>query len=414
MTTLDIDYIRAQFPALSHQETGRWAFFENAGGSYAATPVIEKLNHFMTTTKMQPYGHISPAREAGEAMDRSHRLMAESINADIDEVMFGPSTSINSYVLSKAFAEVLKSGDEIVVTNQDHEANIGVWRRLSENNSGVVLREWCVNSDTGLLDENDLKTLVNERTRFVFVTHCSNIVGKINGIASISDIAHSAGAKIVVDGVSFAPHLAVDVKALKVDIYLYSLYKVFGPHQGLMYVQRDLLHELPNQGHYFNAEDPSKGLTPAGPMHGEIACVSGIVDYLTNVYRHHFGATSTASIQSQVSTMMSLGHVHEIEQSNRILDFLRDKDARIIGNTHAIENERAPTIAFSPRKIAPEAAVKALSEQQIGVGAGHFYAYRLMEALGIEPDVGVVRVSLVHYTSAEDVDRLLNALDEVI
>ena len=113
-----------------------------------------------------------------------------------------------------------------------------------------------------------------------------------------------------------------------------------------MYVQRGLLHELPNQGHYFNAEDPGKGLTPAGPMHGEIACVSGIVDYLTYGYRHHFGATSTARIQSQVSTMMSLGHVHEIEQSNRILDFLRDKDARIIGNTHAVENERAPTIAF--------------------------------------------------------------------
>ena len=249
MTSLDIDYIRAQFPAFAHPETGQWAFFENAGGSYAAAPVIDKLAHFMTATKMQPYGSIGPSREAGAAMDRSQRLLAEAVNAGSDEVMFGPSTSMNTYVLAQAFAEVLQSGDEIVVSNQDHEANVGAWRRLADGNSGVVVREWQVDGDTGLLHLDDLAALLNERTRLVCVTHCSNIVGAINDIPAIARLTHDAGARLAVDGVSFAPHLAVDVQALDVDLYFFSLYKLFGPHQGLLYVRRALLDELPNQGH---------------------------------------------------------------------------------------------------------------------------------------------------------------------
>jgi selenocysteine lyase/cysteine desulfurase len=276
------------------------------------------------------------------------------------------------------------------------------------------VREWQVDPDSGLLNINDLKGLLSENTKFVFVTHCSNIVGSINDIGAISGLVHDAGARLVVDGVSFAPHLAVDVKALNADVYFYSLYKVFGPHQGLMYVRHDLLEELPNQGHFFNATDVTKKLVPSGPMHGEIACISGIVDYLSDAYVHHFGADTTADIRAQIKAIMSLGHQQEIELSNRVLELLRGKDVRIIGESSAVQNQRAPTIAFSPKKVEPEVIAQTLSEQQIGVGASHFYAFRLMQALGIDPDEGVVRISLVHYTSADDVDRLLTALDDIL
>ena len=414
MTSLDIDYIRVQFPAFAHPETGQWAFFENAGGSYAVAPVIDKLAHFMTATKMQPYGSIGPAREAGAAMDRSQRLLAEAVNAGSDEVMFGPSTSMNTYVLAQAFAEVLQSGDEVVVSNQDHEANVGAWRRLADGNSGVVVREWQVDGDTGLLHLDDLAALLNERTRLVCVTHCSNIVGAINDIPAIARLTHDAGARLAVDGVSFAPHLAVDVQALDVDLYFFSLYKLFGPHQGLLYVRRALLDELPNQGHVFNADQPGKRLMPAGPLHGEIACASGIVDYLTAAHAHHFpvAAGESAGVHAKVKAMMALGHAHEVAQTNRILDLLRAKGVRIIGNQHAATGARPPTIAFTTDKWRPVELAERLSEQRVGIGSGHFYAYRLMGALGIEPEAGVVRIALVHYTSAGDVDRLLAALDE--
>jgi len=412
MPKLDIEYIRAQFPAFAHPETSQWAFFENAGGSYAAAPVVDKLHHFMVATKMQPYGTAAPSREAGEAMDRSHGLLAQAVNAQPDEIMFGPSTSMNTYVLSQAMRSVLSSGDEVIVTNQDHEANIGAWSRLSEGNSGIVVREWQIDPETGLLDIDALSALINERTRLVCATHCSNIVGAVNDIPAIARQVHEAGAWLAVDGVSHAPHAMVDVKALDVDFYYFSLYKTYGPHQGLMYVRAEVLDELPNQGHFFNAQERDKRLTPAGPQHGEIACASGIVDYLEAAYAHHFPHEPLSSVHDRVAAMMDLGHEHECAQTNRILDLLRDKSVRIIGEHTATLGRRAPTISFTSGKWQPFELADEMSARKIGIGAGNFYAYRLMDALGIDPESGVVRVSLVHYTSAEEVDALLTVLDD--
>lgn len=412
MTELDIGYIRNQFPAFAHPETGQWAFFENAGGSYAAAPVVDKLNHFMTATKMQPYGSSAPSREAGDAMDLSHARLAEAINATGEEVMFGPSTSMNTYVIAQAMRAELKPGDEVIVTNQDHEANIGAWSRLPDGGSGIVAREWTVDPDTGLLDIADFTRLLNERTRLVCVTHCSNIVGAVNDIPEIARLTHEADGLIAVDGVSFAPHLAIDVKALDPDFYCFSLYKTFGPHQGLLYVRKNVLESISNQGHFFNAGYPGKRLTPAGPLHGEIACASGIVDYMEQAHARHFADTDNATVHERVSEFMRLGHTYEVEQANRILELLRDKQVRIIGRDTAQFGQRAPTIAFTSPKWRPADLASKLAASKVGVGADHFYAYRLMEALGIPPDDGVVRISLLHYTSREDVDRLLAGLDE--
>ncbi len=287
MKPLDFEFIRAQFPAFSHPTTAPWIMCENAGGSYAAGQVVTKLNHFMTGTKVQPYWEFAPSREAGRAMDRSHELFAAALNAEPGEVMFGPSTSINTYVLSHALRAELAAGDEIIVTNQDHEANGGAWRRLADGNSGIVVREWSVDKETGRLDPKGLDRLLNSRSKLVCVTHCSNIIGEINDIAAIARKVHAAGARIAVDGVSYAPHCLPDLQALGADFYYFSLYKVFGPHQGLLYVARDSLERIANQGHFFNDGYLGKRLTPAGPQHGEIACSSGVIDYLEDCYRHH-------------------------------------------------------------------------------------------------------------------------------
>lgn len=410
MRPLDLAFIRSQFPAFSHPETGRWVMAENAGGAYAPAQVVDKLYHFMTATKVQPYWVSSPSAEAGRAMDRSQALLAEAFNADPDEIMFGPSTSMNTYVLAHALRAELSTGDEVIVTNQDHEANVGAWRRLADGNSGIVVREWGVDPKSGRLDVKGLEKLLGKRTKLVCVTQCSNIAGEIHDVAALARIVHQAGARIAVDAVSYAPHMIADVKALGVDFYYCSLYKVFGPHQGLMYVRREHLERMANQGHFFNKEKLGKRLTPAGPQHGEIACASGIIDYLEDVGRHH-GVEGT-TLGERVRATMEAFHVHECRLANRVLGLLRDKGARIIGPEAAEPHKRAATIAFVPKQAAPEMVMTKLAQARIAIGGGaDFYAHRLIEAVGVDPAKGVARISLVHYNDEADVDRLLNALD---
>jgi len=413
MTALDHDFIRDQFPTFAHPETGTWVMSENAGGSYAAKPVIDQFHHFMTATKVQPYWSFAASTETGRNMDRSTALWTAAINAEPEEVMFGPSTSINTYVLAHALRAELNVGDEVIVTNQDHEANSGAWRRLADGNSGIIVREWSVDPETGRLDITKLKNLLNKRTKLVFITHCSNIVGEIHDIAAIARETHAAGARIGIDGVSCAPHLLPDVRALGADFYYFSLYKVYGPHQGLLYVKRDHLERISNQGHYFNAPILGKRLTPAGPQHGEIACAGGVIDYLEEAYTHHLGVGEmpAASPPERMRLIMERFHTHECRQANRILTLLAEKGARIIGPRAAEPHRRAATIAFRPRRGKPQDVVDLLTSRRICCGSGHFYAFRLMTALGIEPDEGVVRLSLVHYNSEADVTHILEALD---
>ena len=233
MTHYDVSFARSQFAQFRDPASRNLAFLENAGSAYAPDQVTKKLQHFFTHTKVQPYYLYDASIEAGAAMDRSHDLLAESINAARDEVHFGPSTTMNVYVLAQALRSTMSTDDEIIVTHQDHEANIGAWSRLAT--TGITIRVWQPDPDSGLLDPGDLESLLNERTRLLCVTHCSNVVGVINPIQQMAKLCHDAGARIVVDGVSFAPHHAIDVRELDVDFYLYSLYKTFGPHLGLLY-----------------------------------------------------------------------------------------------------------------------------------------------------------------------------------
>jgi cysteine desulfurase family protein (TIGR01976 family) len=414
---LDLDFIRAQYDAFSHPETGQWVMAENAGGSYAPRQVTDPLHRFMTATKTQPYWAFAMADEGGKAMDRSHALFAAALNAERDEVMFGPSTSINTYVLSHALRAELQTGDEVIVTNQDHEANVGAWRRLADGNSGIVVREWAVDPETGRLPPAGLAKLLNSRTKLVCVTQCSNLAGEINDIAAIAKQVHAAGARLAVDAVSYAPHMLADVKALDADFYYFSLYKVFGPHQGLLYVKREHLERLPNQGHFFNAALLGKRLTPAGPQHGEIACAHGVVDYLEAVYAHHLapGTSPDEAVHGRVAAIMEAFHHHECGLANRVLKHAAMKGCRIIGPLTAEPHARAATIAFTSPKAAPEAIMNACARAQVAMGGGsHFYARRLVEALGLDPEAGVARISLVHYNTHADVDRILTALDGVL
>jgi selenocysteine lyase/cysteine desulfurase len=336
--------------------------------------------------------------------------LASWLGVTADEVHFGPSTSQNTYVLAQAFAAHLAPGDEIVVTNQDHEANSGVWRRLAAH--GVVVKDWRVDTQSGWLDPGQLDRLLSRKTRIVAFTHCSNILGQINPVADICARVHAAGALAVVDGVSFAGHGLPDVCALGADIYLFSLYKTYGPHQGLMVVRAPALERLSNQGHYFNAAHHQKWLVPAGPDHAQVAASAGVAAYLDALHRHHFGAGEAASAE-KAEKVRQVIRTSEAALLEPLLDFCRhDRRVRLLGPVDA--QERAPTVSVRTLTASPLEVAARLSARGIVVGAGNFYAVRLLEALDIPAEPGVLRFSFVHYTSPEDLRRLLGALDSAL
>jgi selenocysteine lyase/cysteine desulfurase len=391
---LDIDFVRSRFPAFSDPSLEGWAFFENAGGSYPCAPVVERLHRFYRSRKVQPYAPYPAAQAGGAEMDEARERLAAMLGVETDEVSFGPSTSANTYVLAQAFRGWLKPGDAIVVTDQDHEANAGAWRRLAE--AGIVVREWRLDPATGHLDP-------------VCFPHASNVVAEINDVAAICRMVHEAGAVACVDGVSYAPHGLPDVGALGADIYLFSAYKTYGPHQGIMVIRRALGEALPNQGHHFNGGTLWKRFTPAGPDHAQIAACAGIADYIDELHAHHGGG--------DVAPRLRAAHVHdrmrdaEVRRLAPLMERLAAKNLRVLGPRDPAL--RAPTVAIDLGRD-PQPVAEALAARRIMAWGGDFYAVRPLRAMGIDPDRGVLRLSFVHYTSEAEVARLIDALDDLL
>jgi selenocysteine lyase/cysteine desulfurase len=401
---LDLKFVRQQFPAFAEPSLQGQAFFENAGGSYACAPVIARLTEYYRRLKVQPYYAFPASTEAGEWMDAARERLSEYLGVLCEEVYFGPSTSQNTYVLSRAVRSILVPGDEIIVTNQDHEANSGVWRRLA--NEGVIVKEWCVDPESGTLDVAQLDRLLTERTKVLTVPHASNVVAHVNPVAEIAAKARAAGAITVVDGVAWAPHGLPDVASLGADIYLFSLYKTYGPHQGIMVVRKSLAERLGNEGHYFNAQDAFKRLGPAGPDHAQVAASRGIAEYFDSLDAHHNPGGHSASRAQRVREML---RSNELPLLNMLLEYLRSRsDIRLLGPDQA--QGRAATVSFVPKTLAPLEVARRLAQKGFMVGYGNFYAVRLLEAMGVDPTRGAVRLSFVHYTAPAEVSGLIEAL----
>ena len=408
MINLDTEFVRQQFPALHEPELRDWHHFENAGGSYMCTQVVTRLQRFFRQRKVQPYGAADPSRLGGEEMDDARTRLAGLLGVETDELSFGPSTSQNSYVLANAFGAMLEPGDAVIVTNQDHEANSGSWRRLER--FGIEIREWGIDGNTGMLELPALERLLDRRVRLVCFPHCSNIIGAINPVREIVGMARDIGALSCVDGVSFAPHGLPWIPDLEADIYMFSAYKTYGPHQGIMVIRNGLADRLENQGHYFLAGNPVKKLTPAGPDHAQIAACAGIADYMDCLGNHH--RLPDNNPESRSRGLHDLLRKHEIRLSKTLLDYLADKQAiRICGPANPVC--RVPTISIVHNRPACELASE-LADDGIIAGAGDFYAPRCLEAMGLDPQKGVLRLSFVHYTSMEEIRLLIKALERVL
>lgn len=404
---LDLDYIRPHFPALA----GDWIFMDNAGGSQTLGLVAERIGDYLLSSNVQHGASYAVSQQAMRRVQVATEAMATLVNArHASEVVMGPSATAQFRILALSLAQGWQPGDEVIITNTDHEANVSPWTDLEAQ--GIVIKVWRCDPDTQHLHLDDLRGLLSERTRLLAVTHTSNLLGTLNPIRPIADLVHEAGALICVDGVAHAPHRLVDVQALDVDFYVFSFYKVYGPHYALLYGRRELLVELPRFNHYFiNGEQVPYKFQP-GNVNFELAySTTGLADYLSGVARHHIQGNHL-SLREEMKVAFDLFAEHEEALARRLLDYLTSKDkVRIIGDPSSDQQRRVPTISFVVEGLPSDTLVSRIDPFHIGIRYGDFYAKKLIHDLGLTDQNGVVRVSLVHYNTLEEVDRLIEALE---
>lgn len=400
----DVGFARSQFPALADG----FAYFDNAGGSLVLETVADRIHDYLLTTSVQTGASYVHSQRASARLAEARARIALFMGARRpEEIVFGPSTTALVQYLARAMAYQFKPGDEVIVTRFDHESNIGAWLGLEA--LGVVLKFWEIDKESFEIRLDALERLLSPRTRLVAVTHVSNILGTIHPIAEIAKLVHAHGAKIVVDGVAYAPHRAIDVASLDVDYYVFSFYKTYGPHFAALYGRYDDLLALDSLYHYFYGRDKVPGkLEPGNPNYELAWGAAGIVDYFDALG----GRTGERAAIARAFAGIA---AHEAVLGERLLAYLRDRnDIQIIGRRDSNAQTRVPTIAFKAVGRDSAGIVTEMDKGAVGIRHGDFHSRRLIESLGLADDHGVVRVSMVHYNTVEEVDRLIGGLDRAL
>lgn len=409
--TLDLDFVRSQFPTLARG----YAYLDNAGGSQVPQQVVTRISDYLLGSNVQTGASYSESQQASAKVLAARDSMKELINARrSEEVVMGGSTTLLMFLLCQALAPSIKPGDEIILTNTDHEANIGAWERLKER--GAVIKFWNIDPDNLLLEMGDLDRLLTDKTRWVSMTHASNVLGTVNPVADVAKRVHAAGAKLCVDAVAYAPHRLVDVQASGADCYIFSLYKVFGPHYAVLWGDYDFLRNLPSLNHFFIGADVVPYKLQPGNVNYELSygCM-GINDYLKAVASHMGVAASPTDPRHQMQAAFDAFEAHETLLAEQLLSWLRSRaDIRVIGQTASDSALRVPTVSFMVKDKQSETVVRAIDPHGIGIRFGDFYARRLIEALGLQKQGGVVRVSMAHYNTIDEIDRLVRALEQAL
>ena len=404
---LDLDFVRARFPALH----GDWVFMDNAGGSQTLQGVVDRIGEFLLTSDVQTGASYAVSQLAGSRVWQAREVQQRLIDAERpEEIVMGPNASTLFRFLSLAMAGRFEAGDEIIVTNVDHEVNISPWLDLAEAQD-LNIKWWRFRPETLELELDDLADLLSERTRLVCVTQTSNVLGTINPVAKIARLVHDAGALVCVDSVAYAPHRALEVRDWDVDFLIWSAYKVYGPHHAFLYGKHAELQKLGNLYHHFIGDKLPNKLEPGNPNYELTYGCIAIGDYLETLA----DLCGAAGFKRPVDSAFGAIAEHEEALSARLLDYLRGKNnVRIIGRDSPDRAGRVPTLSFVVDGKDSESIAQQVDKHHIGIRFGDFYACRLIQDLGLSEQKGVVRASLVHYNTLEEVDRLIRALDEAI
>lgn len=416
--------IRSQFPALGRGTV----FLDNAGGSQLPASVIAAAREYMIHNFVQTGADYAASQRATENVRAAHELVKHFVNGGgpegarvgqgIGEVIFGASSTDLCHRLANAYAEAKAAGalgsrNEIIVGTYGHEANIGCWMKLAQR--GFTIREWPCEIDADGTPRpriDTLKKLLNSNTLLVAFAQVSNILGEIYDVGAITTLSHDAGAKVMVDGVAYAPHHAPDVAAWGCDWYVYSTYKVFGPHMGAMFGRHDAFAPLTGPNHSFIARDYMPGKwEPGGSNHESCAMINALWPYVALM-----AGVPESTAPHHAAFKVAFAHMAELEDGlmRRVMEFLNThKQLRIIG-PRTVNPARVCIAACICPGTSSGHLAKTLNAKGFGVRYGNFYSRRLCEQLGIDPTDGVLRISMAHYNSEEEVEAALNSLREVI
>ena len=410
--TFDIAWVREQFPSLKLTVTGRTAaFLDGPAGTQVPWMVMETIQNYLGSANANTYGAFATSQRTNEIILKAREAMADLFHCDAGEVVFGQNMTTITFALARAIGRELKPGDEIIVTTLDHDANVAPWRALEEKD--VVVQQVDIREEDCTLDLEDLKRKLSPKTKLVAVGYASNMVGTINPVAEITKLAHAAGALMFVDAVHFAPHGLIDVKALDCDFLACSPYKFFGPHMGTLFGKREHLERF-KPYKVRPATNASPECWETGTQVQElIAGIAAAVEYLVQV-----GRRCDARVESRRESLRAAyaaTHRYETGLFTRLLAGLQAiPGIRIFGITDPRRfEERCSTLSLRLGDHHPTKIAAFLGERGIFTWDGNFYALNLSERLGVEQKGGVLRIGLVHYNTADEVDQLLAALREL-
>jgi cysteine desulfurase family protein (TIGR01976 family) len=408
-----IETIRAAFPALTRPPG--FIFFDNAAGAQVPQVVLDAVNHHLVECNVQRGGRYAKSQEVDAMVLRARHSVADLVNArDASEIAFGMNATSFIRLVSLAIGQTLDKRNEIVVTEMDHEANVATWLALERIGARVV---WWKMRDDGNLHVDDLIPLVSSATRLVACTLTSNALGSIVDVAAAARVAHASGAEIFLDAVHYGPHGLIDVQAFDCDYLVCSGYKIFGPHMGFLWGRRDLLEKLPTFREDFIPDEPPGKIEAGTFVYENVAGMDAAVGYLETLGRSLGANDATAKPESRRSALrraFEAIRVYEESLSLETLRVLSGCGAVIYGVAEPEHiGERVPTICFTLPEIAPARISEELARQNIGARDGHMYTPRLMKRLGLALESGVVRVSLVHYNTVQEVRRFGRVLAEI-
>lgn len=413
--TFDVAQIRSQFPSLTRRITSEGmspVFFDNPAGTQVPQRVIDAVSNYYLTMNANSGGAFATSRDSDVMVESVRAKLAAFLNAPSPhEIVLGPNMTTLNFGLSRAIAQTLIPGDEILLTRMDHDANVAPWLRIAQDRS-LTVRFADIRTEDCTLDLSSLEANLSDRTRVVATVHASNAVGTINPVRYIAEMAHAVGAYYVVDAVQSAPHVLIDVQAIGCDFLLCSAYKFFGPHAGVMWGREDLLEVLPAYKVRPSKDKPPYRWETGTPAFELIAGVGAAVDYIASLSGRDV-AEGTSIDRSQVISAMDNLQQYERELTAHLIDgLLALPGIEISGITDRSRlSERVPTVVFVREGYTSAQVAEFLAARDIFVWDGNYYAVEIMNRLGRHD--GMVRVGLAHYNTHDEINRLLTALRQL-